>query len=166
MFASRTNWNLTENRLTQALAEHRRSGRALLDLTLSNPTEAGFTYDSSAILAALQNAASLHYEPASQGLLSAREAVALYYTEKGIQLSPADLFLTTSTSEAYSWLFRLLCNPGDEVLIPTPGYPLFDFLADLNDVKLVRYSLLYDHGWQIDFTSFKKTITPRTRAAI
>src|SRR5215470_535580 len=166
MFASRTHWNLTENRLTQALSEFRRNGRALLDLTLSNPTEAGFVYDSPAILSAFQNTKSLHYEPASQGLLSAREAVARYYKEKGIQLSTADLFLTTSTSEAYSWLFRLLCNPGDEVLIPTPGYPLFDFLADINDVRLVRYPLLYDHGWQIDFSSFEKAITPRTRAAI
>ncbi|HJZ64699.1 MAG TPA: pyridoxal phosphate-dependent aminotransferase [Candidatus Acidoferrum sp.] len=166
MFASRTNWNLTENRLTQALAGFRKSGRMLLDLTLSNPTEASFTYDAPAILVALQNATSLRYEPASQGLLIAREAVAHYYSEKGIELSPADLFLTTSTSEAYSWLFCLLCNPGDEVLIPTPSYPLFDFLANINDVKLVRYPLLYDHGWQHDFASFQKAITPRTRAAI
>ena len=166
MFASRTNWNLAENRLAQALAEHRRSGRLLLDLTLSNPTDAGFAYNSSAILSALQNTASLHYEPTSQGLLSAREAVAHYYSEKGIHISPADLFLTTSTSEAYSWLFRLLCNPGDEVLIPAPSYPLFDFLADISDVKLVRYPLLYDYGWQIDFASFEKAITPRARAAI
>lgn len=166
MFASRTNWNLAENRLTQALAEFRRSGRKLLDLTLSNPTEAGFVYHSSVILSPLQNSASLLYEPASQGLLSAREAIAHYYDERGTRLSPADLFLTTSTSEAYSWFFRLLCDPGDEVLIPAPGYPLFDFLADINDVKLVRYPLLYDHGWQTDFASFKKAITPRTRAAI
>src|SRR5215470_14111676 len=120
MFASRTNWNLAENRLTQALAEFRRSGRHILDLTLSNPTEAGFTYDSLAILFALQNATSLHYEPASQGLLSAREADASYHDEKGIRLSPGNLFLTTSTSEAYSWLLRLLCNHCDEVLVPTP----------------------------------------------
>jgi aspartate/methionine/tyrosine aminotransferase len=166
MFASRTNWNLAENRLAQALAEHRRSGRPLFDLTLSNPTEAGFTYDAPAILSALQNPASLRYEPAPQGLLRAREAVARYYAEKNVQVSPTDLFLTTSTSEAYSWLFRLLCNPGDEILIPTPSYPLFDFLADLNDIRLVRYPLLYDHGWQLDLASFERALTPRTRAAI
>lgn len=166
MFASRTNWNLAENRLTQALAEHHPGGRPLFDLTLSNPTEAGFAYDESTILSALQNAASLHYEPAPQGLLIAREAVARYYTEKHTSVSASDIFLTTSTSEAYSYLFRLLCDPGDEVLIPTPSYPLFDFLADLNDVRLVRYPLVYDHGWQIDFSSFKRAITPRTRAAI
>ena len=166
VFASRTNWNLAENRLTQALAEHRRSGRPLLDLTVSNPTETGFTYDESAILGALRNSASLRYEPAPQGLLSAREAVANYYAEKNARVSPDDLFLTTSTSEAYSYLFRLLCNPGDEVLIPTPSYPLFDFLAGLNDGHLIRYPLLYDHGWQLDFSSFERAVTPRTRAAI
>lgn len=166
MFASRTNWNLTENRLALALAEHRRDGRPLLDLTLSNPTEAGFAYDESTILSALQNSASLSYEPAPQGFLSAREAVANYYAGKNTHVSPGNLFLTTSTSEAYSYLFRLLCNPGDQVLIPSPSYPLFDFLAGLNDVRLVRYPLLYDHGWQLDFSSFERAITPRTRAAI
>lgn len=166
MFASRTNWNLAENRLTQAIGEHRRAGRALIDLTLSNPTDAGFSYDEPTILAALQNSSSLHYEPAAQGLLSAREAVASYYAEKKAAVSSADFFLTTSSSEAYSYLFRLLCNPGDEMLIPSPGYPLFDFLAELNDVTLVRYPLVYDHGWQIDFASFERARTPRTRAAI
>ena len=166
MFASRTNWNLAENRLTLALAEHRRNGRPLLDLTVSNPTEAGFAYDERAILPTLQNPASLRYEPTPQGLVSAREAVTNYYAGKNVPVSASDIFLTTSTSEAYSWLFRLLCNPGDEVLIPTPSYPLFDFLADLNDIRLIRYPLLYDHGWQLDFASFERAITPRTRAAI
>jgi aspartate/methionine/tyrosine aminotransferase len=108
----------------------------------------------------------LHYEPNAQGLLSPREAVANYYHEKNAAVSPSDLFLTTSTSEAYSYLFRLLCNPGDEVLIPIPSYPLFDFLADINDVRLVRYPLLYDHGWQLDLPSFERAISTRTRAAI
>jgi alanine-synthesizing transaminase len=166
MFASRTNWDLAENRLTQALAEFRRAGRPLLDLTLSNPTEANFAYDEHAILNALQNPASLRYEPSSQGLLSAREAITNYYRTKKAALSPEDLFLATSTSEAYSYLFRLLCNPGDEVLIPTPSYPLFEFLANLNDVHLVRYPLIYDHGWQIDFPSLSRAITAKTRAAI
>lgn len=166
MFASRTNWNLSENRLTIATAEHRRTGRPFFDLTISNPTECGFAYDESAILAVLHSPASMHYEPAPQGLLSAREAVATYYPERNASVSPADLFLTTSTSEAYSYLFRLLCNPGDEVLIPSPSYPLFDFLADMDDVRLVRYPLLYDHGWQLDFSSLERGITPRTRAAI
>jgi aspartate/methionine/tyrosine aminotransferase len=166
MFASRTNWNLAENRIARALAEHRSAGRPLIDLTLSNPTAAGFSYEQSAILAAIQDPASLCYEPSSQGLLAAREAVANYYQEKKTVVSSSDLFLTTSTSEAYAFLFRLLCNPGDEVLIPTPGYPLFEFLAGLNDVRLVRYPLIYDHGWQMDFASLDRAITARTRAAI
>ena len=166
MFAARTNWNLAENRLTLALAEHRRSGRPLFDLTISNPTECAFSYDESAILAALRTPAALRYEPAPQGLLSAREAVAAYYRQNNANISPSDLFLTTSTSEAYSYLFRLLCNSGDEILVPSPSYPLFDFLADINDVRLIRYPLLYDHGWQLDLSSFERAITLRTRAAI
>ena len=166
MFATRTNWNLAENRLTLALAEHHRGGRPLFDLTLSNPTQCGFTYDESAILKALHSPASLRYEPAAQGLLSARETVAAYYREKNTAVSPSDLLLTTGTSEAYSYLFRLLCNPGDEILVPSPSYPLFDFLADINDVRLIRYPLLYDHGWQLDLSSLERAITSRTRAAI
>jgi len=166
MFATRTNWNLAENRLTLALAEHRRGGRPLFDLTLSNPTQCGFTYDESAIRKALHSPASLRYEPAAQGLLSARETVAAYYREKNTAVSPSDLLLTTGTSEAYSYLFRLLCNPGDEILVPSPSYPLFDFLADINDVRLARYPLLYDHGWQLDLSSLERAITSRTRAAL
>src|SRR5262249_31244529 len=114
----------------------------------------------------LQNSASLVYQPVPQGLLHAREAVVRYYSEKDVSVSANDIFLTTGTSEAYSYLFRLLCNPGDEVLIPAPSYPLFDFLADLNDVRLARYPLIYDHGWQLDFSSFERAITSRTRAVI
>ena len=166
MFASRTNWNLGENRLTLALTDHRRAGRPLFDLTVSNPTECGFAYKESAILAALQSPDLLRYEPLAQGLAFAREAVAGYYRSFGAEVSSENLFLTTSTSEAYSYLFRLLCNPGDEILIPSPSYPLFDFLADLNDVRLIRYPLVYDHGWQFDFPSIQRVITPRTRALI
>ena len=166
MFASRTNWDLKPNRLTQALDLHRASGRKLLDLTASNPTECGFHYDAAAIARALCTPAALQYRPDPRGLKSARQAVSAYYAARGDQVSPDDLFLTVSTSEAYSYVFRLLCNPGDELLIPTPGYPLFDFLADVNDVKLVRYPLFYDHGWHIDFHSLEQAVTPRTRGII
>jgi aspartate/methionine/tyrosine aminotransferase len=166
MFADRTHWNLAENRLSQALAAHRRNGLPLVDLAISNPTECGFDYDQHAILSAFHNPAALTYHPVPQGISSAREAVAFYYSEKGSAVSVDDIFLTTSTSEAYSYLFRLLCNPGDEVLIPTPSYPLFDFLAELNDVRLLRYALIHDHGWQTDFPSLEQVITPRTRAVI
>jgi alanine-synthesizing transaminase len=166
MFAKRTNWNLTPNRLSQALAEHRAAGKPLLDLTISNPTECGFEYDSEAILNALRNPAVLKYEPNPKGLECARRAVAEYYAEKGAAVALEDIILTTSTSEAYSFVFRLLCDPRDEILIPEPSYPLFDFLANILDVNLLRYPLIYDHGWQIDFHALEQAITPRTRAVI
>ena len=166
MFAKRTNWNLALNQLSEALAAHRTAGKPLLDLTVSNPTECGFEYDRSAILNALRNPAALSYEPNPRGLESARRAVAGYYAERKDEVSIEDIFLTTSTSEAYSYVFRTLCDPGDELLIPSPSYPLFDFLADIQDVKLVRYPLLYDHGWQIDFHALERAITPRTRGVI
>jgi alanine-synthesizing transaminase len=166
MFAKRTNWNLTANRLSEALAAHRAAGKPLLDLTVSNPTECGFEYDSAAILDAMSNPAAPSYEPNPKGLESARHAIAGYYADRGENVSIEDIFLTTSTSEAYSYVFRTLCDPGDELLIPSPSYPLFDFLADIQDVKLARYPLLYDHGWQIDFHSLEQAIKPRTRGVI
>jgi len=166
MFAKRTNWNLAPNRLSEALAVYRGGGKPMLDLTGSNPTECGFEYDGSAILSALSNPAVLSYEPNPRGLESARRAVAAYYADRQEDVSVEDIFLTTSTSEAYSYIFRTLCDPGDEVLIPSPSYPLFDFLADIQDVSLVRYPLLYDHGWQIDFHALEQVITPRTRGVI
>src|SRR6202158_1007133 len=166
MFAERTNWNLAGNRLSEALARHRASGKRLYDLTASNPTECGFEYGSEVILAALQNPAALRYEPNPKGLESARLAITEYYSTRGAVISVEDIVLTTSTSEAYSFVFRLLCNPGDELLIPAPSYPLFGFLSDIQAVKLVRYPLVYDHGWQIDFHSLQQAITPRTRGVI
>jgi aspartate/methionine/tyrosine aminotransferase len=166
MFAQRTNWDLTPNRLSEALAAHRAAGKPILDLTVSNPTECGFHYNAKEILEALSNPAALSYEPNPKGLETARRAVAGYYADRGDAVSAEDVFLTTSTSEAYSYVFRTLCNPGDELLIPSPSYPLFDFLAEIQDVKLVRYPLLYDHGWQIDFHALEQSITARTRGAI
>jgi aspartate/methionine/tyrosine aminotransferase len=166
MFAERTNWNLAGNRLSEALARHRAGGKRLLDLTASNPTECGFEYDNETILAALRNPAALRYEPNPKGLESSRLAVTEYYFGRSAAISADDIVLTTSTSEAYSLMFRLLCNPGDELLIPAPSYPLFAFLADIQDVKLVRYPLVYDHGWQIDFHSLQRAITSRTRGVI
>jgi aspartate/methionine/tyrosine aminotransferase len=166
LFAERTNWNLAGNRLSEALARHRAGETRLYDLTASNPTECGFTYDNEGILAALRNPAALRYEPNPKGLHSARLAVTEYYSARGAAVSADDIVLTTSTSEAYSFGFRLLCDPGDELLIPAPSYPLFAFLADIQDVQLVRYPLVYDHGWQIDFHSLRHAITSRTRGVI
>src|SRR3954471_15670155 len=166
MFARRTDWNLAPNRFSVALERAKKSGRKLLDLSASNPTEVGLTYNESAILTALNKPAALHYEPDPRGLPSARKAVAAYYAEHGAILSPERIILTTSTSEAYSFLFRLLCDPGDEVLTAAPSYPLFDFLAGIQDVKLTSYPLFYDHGWHIDLHALESSITARTRAIL
>jgi len=166
MFSDRTNWNLEANRLSETLARHRAGGKPLLDLTASNPTQCGFDYDGSALLQALCNPAALAYEPDPRGLEIARRAVAAYYSERGKEVPLDEIILTTSTSEAYSFAFRALCNPGDELLIPAPSYPLFSFLADIQDVKLSRYPLVYDHGWQIDFHALEQAITGRTRGVI
>jgi alanine-synthesizing transaminase len=164
MFARRTDWNLSTNRYSLALERAQLSGRALLDLTASNPTNVGLHFEGDRILQALQHRNALEYEPASKGILPARDAVAAYYAGHGVVLSSEQIILTVSTSEAYTYCFRLLCNPGDEVLVPSPSYPLFEFLADIQDVKLVPYELVYDHGWQIEFESLRHAITPRSRA--
>jgi alanine-synthesizing transaminase len=166
MFAARTNWNLASNRLAETLLRHRNSGRKLLDLSAANPTECGFQYDHKAILSALQQPGALEYHPDPRGLLTAREAVSRYYAAIGIEVPSDSMILTTSTSEAYSFAFRLLANPGDEILIPAPSYPLFDFLADIQDVKPRPYPLFYDHGWHIDFHALEQAATSRTRAVV
>jgi alanine-synthesizing transaminase len=166
MFADRTNWNLEPNALNRELARRRAAGTPLIDLTASNPTECGFDYNEQAILDALAKPAALSYKPETKGMATAREAVAEYYSAHKIQLPIDDIVLTTSTSEAYSFVFRTLCNPGDEVLIPEPSYPLFAFLAGIQDVAQRRYPLVYDYGWQIDFNALERAISPRTRAVI
>ncbi|MGA7916333.1 MAG: pyridoxal phosphate-dependent aminotransferase [Candidatus Acidiferrales bacterium] len=166
MFAERSNWNLEANRLSEALARRRAAGTVVVDLTAANPTECGFEYDGRAILEALASPSVLRYSPDARGLRSAREAVAGYYAARGVEVPVDDMVLTTSTSEAYSFVFRALCNAGDEVLIPEPSYPLFSFLAEIQDVKLVRYPLVYDYGWQINFSALESAITERTRVAI
>jgi alanine-synthesizing transaminase len=166
MFSDRTNWSLDTNRLSQALAKHRASKKVLFDLSVSNPTECGFIYNRHAILKALSQPASLRYAPDPRGLIAARRAVARYYSACGKKVTVDDICLTTGTSEAYGFVFRLICDPGDEVLVPEPSYPLLNFLAEIQDVKLVRYPLLYDHGWQIDFHALEQAITARSRAAV
>jgi len=168
MFSDRTNWKLSPNLFSRTQDRLRTAGVDILDLTVSNPTQCGLPYDADAILAAFQNAAMLGYHPQPKGLPVARQAAATYYRDSHAisGLDPEQILLTTSTSEAYSFVFRLLCNPGDEVLVPRPSYPLFDFLADLHDVKLVPYSLTYAQGWLIDFPSLAQAVSPRTRAIL
>ena len=135
----------------------------MLDLTAANPTRCGFAVDAQALLDPLSAAGALDYDPQPFGRLAAREAVCGYYRERGAAVDAGNVCLTTSTSEAYSFLFRLLCDPGDEVLIATPGYPLLDYLAGLDDVRLVEYPLLYEHGWQVEPGAIESRIGPRTR---
>ena len=168
MFSDRTNWKLARNRLTETLDALRATGVRILDLTISNPTRAGLQYDQPAILQSLASPHAIDYDPQPKGLAAARDVVAQYYrAAHNISRLDADrIILTTSTSEAYSFIFRLLCNPGDELLVPKPSYPLFEFLADLQDVKLVPYPLIYDHGWQMDFHSLQLGLSNRTRGVV
>jgi alanine-synthesizing transaminase len=162
-FSSRLPWDLAPNRLSRLLEEKRSAGAAILDLTESNPTAAGFIYPSAEILAALGDPRSLRYEPAAAGIPSARTAVSDYYSG---QVSPDRILLTASTSEAYAFVFKLLCGPDDEVLVPRPSYPLFDFLAALDLVRVIQYPLTYHGTWEIDFEALAHSITPRTRALV
>ncbi|WP_260705312.1 pyridoxal phosphate-dependent aminotransferase [Edaphobacter flagellatus] len=165
-FSSRTAWDLGESDLARAIRLARGAGQTLIDLTVSNPTTCGFHYDAESILAPLSDPRALTYDPDPRGLLSAREAVAAYYGDHRAAVSPDAITLTTSTSEGYGYLFRLLCDAGDEILVPQPSYPLFDYLADLEDVRLRPYPLFYDYGWWIDFDQLERRIGPRTRAIL
>ena len=165
MFSSRLNWDVPPNALARLLAGKRETGAPILDLTESNPTAAGIAY-SGEILAALSDRRSLRYEPSPTGLPEAREAVSAYYARRGHTVSPERILLTASTSEAYAYLFKLLASPGDQILVPRPSYPLFDFLAALESVEVVRYPLIYHDGWSVDFDALGHAVTPRTRAVV
>jgi len=162
-FSERSNWNTEESALSRAHRLRLQAGLPLADLTASNPTRCGFTYPGD-LLAALADPSALDYDAQPRGSLRAREAVCAYYADRRIAVSPEQVVLTTSTSEAYSYLFRLLCDPGCEILTVRPSYPLFDFLAVLDDVRLRSAALIYDHGWQIDAQGLREAITPLTRA--
>ena len=162
------------NAWAEAVEGARASGRELLDLTISNPTLCGLGASSREMLAPLGAPDALRYTPDPLGMPRAREAVARYYRDHGVGISPNRVCLTTSTSEAYSFLFRLLCDPGDEVLMARPSYPLFDMLARLDDVALREFPLLYEpgvasgahQGWSLDFGGLEAAISSRTRALL
>jgi aspartate/methionine/tyrosine aminotransferase len=163
MFSSRFHWDFRPNRLARALAEKRRAGVRPLDLTESNPTRAGLEY-SPEILAAFDDPGLLTYDPAPAGARLAREAVAAYYAARGVRVEPQRILLTASTSEAYAYLFKLLADPGDNVLVPRPSYPLFEFLATMESIEVRQYPLVYHGGWSIDLDALEAAISPRTRA--
>ncbi len=165
-FASRIDVDLAPNALAAALAARRAAGARVLDLTSSNPTRAGLRYPEAEILAALASPEALAYQPDPRGLAAARAAISAYYAARGESVEPEDLLLTASTSESYALLFKLLADPGDEVLIPAPSYPLFDVLAGLESVRLVRYPLVHaaGDGWRIQREALAAALSPRTRA--
>lgn len=168
MFSSRFTFSLATNRLGEILERKRARNEQILDLTESNPTRAGFAYAEAEILAALSQPQALLYEPDPRGLLSARQAVAEYYYARGETVNAQSIHLTASTSEGYAYLFKLLANPGHEVLVPQPAYPLLDFLTALESVKLIHYPLRYEEssGWRIDFAKLEALVSTQTVALV
>ncbi|MGQ9916471.1 MAG: pyridoxal phosphate-dependent aminotransferase [Bryobacteraceae bacterium] len=165
-FSSRTPRSLEPNALWRRVQQLRAAGAQLIDLTLSNPTQAGLAYPESEILAALADGRAVLYEPEPRGHAQARRAIAAWHARHGAAVNPGDLVLTSSTSEAYSWLFKLLCEPGDAVMTPRPSYPLFECLAGLEGVRAVQYPLPEDRGWQPDITELELHLDPRARAVV
>ena len=167
MLSGRLDWEIVQNDLATALARIRGEGRPVSDLTISNPTRCGLRYPDEALLDALTpNPSTLLYAPEPNGLLQAREAVSRYYRAHGAAVGAGEIVLTSSTSEAYGYLFKLLCRAGDEVLVPQPSYPLFDFLATLDAVRPVAYPLFFHDGWRIDFGALEQALTSRSRAIL
>jgi aspartate/methionine/tyrosine aminotransferase len=165
MFSSRLHWDFRTNRLTQALEARRRDGARILDLTESNPTRAGFVYPPE-IVRAFDDPRMLVYEPSPAGAAEARQAVASYYAARGERVETERILLTASTSEAYAWLFKLLSDAGDHILVPRPSYPLFEFLANLESVAVRPYPLVYDGGWAIDLEALAAAVSERTRVVV
>ena len=168
MFSDRFDWNQGSNALSFLLGDKKRRGETVVDLTETNPPRVGLAYDVDDILAALSQPGFMEYAPDPRGLSIARQAIAQYYRERGALIDADALFLTAGTSDAYSILFKLLGNPGDEVLIPRPGYPLLSYLARLDSLRACFYPLRYDsvEGWSIDLDVLQALITPRTRAIV
>jgi aspartate/methionine/tyrosine aminotransferase len=165
MFSNRLPPNPVANALSRRVAELHRAGVPFVDLTESNPTRAGFAYPPD-LLRGLADSRALHYEPQPFGLPMAREAVAAEYARRGCRVDPAQVVLTASTSEAYSWLFKVLCNPGDEVLVPRPSYPLFEHLTRLDTVNASAYEIEYHGRWEIDVASIAHAVSAATRAVL
>jgi alanine-synthesizing transaminase len=165
-FSRRLPHEMRPNALAELLRTKRQSGERILDLTESNPTRAGIEYPAG-FLNSLAAAEAIRYEPEPFGLRAARETIAREYCAASGDIQSADrVVMTASTSEAYSWLFKLLCDPGDEVLVPRPSYPLFDYLAELESATVRHYGLFQDHGWFIDFHTIERAINDRTRAIV
>lgn len=166
MFSDRVDFDLQKNQLTQILKRKREQGTAVIDLTLSNPTQAEIRYPEEELKKALNETCSFCYAPDPRGLFKAREAVAQYYADRSCSVEPEDILLTSSTSEAYAFLFKLLSNPGESVLIPRPGYPLFEYLAAMESVQGVPYTLRFEERWAIDLLELQEKVLQAPRALL
>lgn len=166
MFSSRTDWQRTPNYLAMLLEERRSVGLSVIDLTISNPTKCGISYADDRILRALTDETTLIYDPSPFGSVAARKAIAGYYAVNGISVDPAHIVLTAGTSEAYGMLFMLLCDPHDTILVPTPSYPLFEYLARLHNITPESYRLLYDGEWHLDMQSVREAMRDSVRAIV
>jgi alanine-synthesizing transaminase len=164
-FSTRVPADLAPNRVTVAELALRARGVRPIDLTETNPTRVGLDYPGDC-LEALASPASLGYDPQPFGLLAARDAVANELGRPGSPIDPARVILTASTSEAYTFLFKLLCDPGDQVLVPVPSYPLFEHLTRLELVEVRPYPLEYHGTWSVDFGVLDRAFTPRTKAVL
>ncbi len=166
MFSRRSAHDLTPNRLSLAVAARRAQGAPFVDLTLSNPTRAGIPYAPNVASALARTDEVLRYEPEPFGLATARAAVSALWRERGLEVPLERVALTASTSEAYSFAFKLFCDPGDQVLVPAPSYPLLEHLGALESVELVPYRLGYDGAWFIDVNEVRARVTERSRAIV
>lgn len=169
MFSARLPWHLPKNRLGQILAEKHKAAVPIIDLTVGNPTLALpeiYAAKGQELLLALADSAGLRYIPSPRGDAAARQAIAAYYARRGLCAHAEHLVLCASTSEAYSWLFQLLCNPGEQVLFPQPSYPLIEFLSGLAGVQVTPYQLYLDGRWRIDLADLQQAIGPSTRAIV
>ena len=164
-FASRTDWDLRPSALAALLEEKRTKGESIIDLANSNPTLCGIPHTPSLIGTEILQRSAV-YEPDPKGLLAARQAVAAWYRSVGRLVDPGQIILTSSTSEAYSFLLKLLCDVGESVAVPKPSYPLFEYLSRLNEVACRHYHLAYDGEWHIDFTSLEESLAAGVKGVI
>lgn len=170
-FSRRTAWDLRPNAIARRRAERELEKRPpRFDLTEGNPTRVGLGWEGDALRAALDVHGAERYEPEPQGLELARKAIAAHHASRGVAMRADSLFVTASTSDAYSWIFKLLADPGDAVLVPRPGYPLFDYLAGLESIAVEHYAMRFDGDWWLDAAGLRarlaETTGPRVRAVV
>jgi aspartate/methionine/tyrosine aminotransferase len=166
MFSSRTDWDFRSSPLFSLVLQKRARGEEIIDLTESNPTRCGFRYQPDHLITPFALRNSVSYEPDPRGLLLARQAVAGWYERQQIPVDPSRIILSSGTSEAYSHLLRLLCNVGESIAVPKPGYPLLEYLGRLNDVNCQQYRLEYDGEWHIDLPSLAGILSPKVKALV